>query len=82
MIFYIRALESRLLSLLGLAQKAGYVGSGEFLTEKAVKEKTAALVLVATDASENTKKMFQNLCESAFYFILQYNFTSYTTVPF
>ncbi len=55
--------ESRLLSLLGLAQKAGYVGSGEFLTEKAVKEKTAALVLVATDASENTKKMFQNLCD-------------------
>ena len=32
-------IESRLLSLLGLAQKAGYVGSGEFLTEKAVKEK-------------------------------------------
>lgn len=55
--------ENKLLSLLGLAQKAGYVSSGEFLTEKAIKEKKAALVLVAEDASDNTKKMFQNMCD-------------------
>ena len=43
------------LSLLGLAMKAGKVVSGEFATEKAVKGKTAFLVLIAEDASENTR---------------------------
>jgi len=36
--------------------------SGEFLTEKAVKERKAALVIVAEDASDNTKKMFNDMC--------------------
>ena len=49
-------------SLLGLATKAGNVVSGEFSTEKAVKEHKAALVIVADDASDNTKKMFTNMC--------------------
>ena len=45
------------LSLLGLAMKAGKVVSGEFAVEKYVKEgKSTSLVLVAEDASKNTKK--------------------------
>lgn len=32
------------------------------MTEKAVKEGTAYLVIVGEDASDNTKKMFQNMC--------------------
>ena len=36
--------------------------SGEFSTEKAVKENKAALVIVAEDASDNTKKKFNNMC--------------------
>lgn len=51
------------LSMLGLATKAGKVASGEFMTENAVKSGGAALVIVAEDASENTKKKFKNMCE-------------------
>lgn len=42
--------------------KSGNIASGEFSTEKAVKEGKAKLVLVAEDASNNTKKMFTNMC--------------------
>lgn len=54
--------QNKVLSLLGLATKAGKVASGEFSTEKAVKSGTASLVIVADDASDNTKKMFRNMC--------------------
>lgn len=42
--------------------KAGKVVSGEFSTENAVKGGRAALVIVSTEASVNTKKKFQNMC--------------------
>ena len=54
--------QNKALSLLGLATKAGKVASGEFRTEKEVKSGRAALVIVAGDASENTKKRFRNMC--------------------
>lgn len=54
---------NKALSLISLATKAGKVASGEFCTEKEVKSGTAELVIVAQDASENTKKKFQNMCE-------------------
>lgn len=54
--------EKKTLSLLGLATKAGKIASGEFQTETAVKDGTAKLVLVASDASENTKKLFRDKC--------------------
>ena len=50
------------LQLLGLAQRAGGVGSGEFMTETTVKEGKSFLVLVAKDASDNTKKHFSDMC--------------------
>lgn len=53
----------KVLSMLGIAAKAGAVASGEYQTEHAVKSGEAYLVLVANDASENTKKMFRNMCE-------------------
>ena len=53
---------NKAVSLLGLAMKAGRLVSGEFLTEKAVKTGKAALVIVAEDASDNTKKMFTDMC--------------------
>lgn len=55
--------QSKVLSYIGLATKSGNVASGEFLTEQAVKERKAKLVIVAEDASANTKKMFQNMCD-------------------
>ncbi len=55
-------MQNKVLSYVGLATKAGKIASGEFLTEKSVKEKKASLVIVADDASDNTKKMFTNMC--------------------
>ena len=54
---------SKALSMISLATKAGKTVSGEFATEKEVKTGFAELVIVATDASDNTKKKFQNMCE-------------------
>lgn len=50
------------LSYVGLGIKSRNVVCGEFLTEKAVKEGRACLVIVAEDASQNTKKNFTNMC--------------------
>ena len=44
------------LQLLSLCQKAGALVSGEFATMEAIRSETACLVLIAEDASENTKK--------------------------
>lgn len=55
--------NNKVLSLLGLATKAGKVASGEFSTEKSVKTGKGFLVLVADYASQNTKKKFQNMCD-------------------
>lgn len=52
-----------ILSLLGIAAKAGKIASGGYQTERAIKSGKAHLVIVAGDASENTKKMFRNMCE-------------------
>lgn len=54
--------NDKVLSYLGLATKAGKIQSGEFSTEKSVKSGKAALVIVASDASDNTKKKFKNMC--------------------
>lgn len=54
--------RTKVLSYIGLATKAGKLLSGEFLTEKTVKEGKAKLVIVADDSSDNTKKMFTNMC--------------------
>jgi len=54
--------RDRLLSMMGLATKAGKVKSGEFSVEKSIKEGKAFLVIVAEDASDNTKKNFTDMC--------------------
>ena len=55
--------QDRILSTISLATKAGKTVSGEFSVEKAVKEGKAKLVVVAAEASDNTKKMFENMTE-------------------
>lgn len=54
--------NKKILSLFGLAARAGKIASGEFQTETAVKSGTAFLVVVAEDASENTRKLFSDKC--------------------
>lgn len=48
--------------IISLATKAGKIKSGEFSVEKAVKEYKAYLVIIAEDASDNTKKHFTDMC--------------------
>lgn len=51
---------SRFYSLLGLCKKAGKLAGGEVAVENAIRQKTAALLILAGDASGNTKKKFKN----------------------
>ena len=55
--------SNKAFSLIGLATRAGKTVSGEFSTEKSVKSGKGFLVLAAEDASENTRKKFQNMCD-------------------
>lgn len=55
--------NKKIYSFLGLAMKAGKLASGEVQVEHAVKAGKAFLVIVAADASENTRKKFGNMCE-------------------
>lgn len=64
----------KIFSLLGLAARGRRVVSGEFMTEKAVKSGSAFLVIVSSEASDNTKKMFGNMC--AFYEVPVYFYGS------
>ena len=66
--------QNKALSMLSIATKAGSTVTGEFSTEKAVKEGRACLVVVAADASDNTKKMFSNMCE--FYHVPMYTMSN------
>ena len=54
--------QNKIYSLLGLAMRGRNLVSGEFQTEDAVKKGSAMLVIVAEDASANTKKLFPNKC--------------------
>lgn len=54
--------QDKVFSLLGLAMKAGKIVSGEFSTEKAIKTGAACYVVIAEDASDNTKKAFFDSC--------------------
>lgn len=54
--------QNRVLSMLGLAMRGRNLVSGEFQTEDAVKTGKAMLVIIAEDASANTKKLFGNKC--------------------
>ena len=55
--------RDKVLSLIGLAMKAGRCTSGETMTENETKLGRARLVIVASDASDNTKKKFRDMCE-------------------
>ncbi len=58
-------MDKKLLQFLGLCQRAGKLSSGETGVIKSIKDGTSELVIVAEDASENTKKRFN---DSAVYY--------------
>ena len=55
-------MDKRFTGMLGLATKSGGTVSGEFSVEQALKKGKVYLVIVARDASENTKKHFSDMC--------------------
>ena len=56
--------------MLSIAAKAGKIASGGFLTEKAIQEGSAQLVIISESASNNTRKKFMDKCQ--FYHIPYY----------
>lgn len=54
--------EKKIYSWLGLSMRAGKLVSGEDTTLRDVKKERVHLVLIASDASENTKKLFSDKC--------------------
>ncbi len=54
--------QDKALAMIGLAAKGGNVVSGGFSVEKAIKSKKASLVILASDASDNSKKHFSDMC--------------------
>ena len=55
--------KDRVLSMLGLAARSRNVVSGGFATEQAVRSGKACLVIIAEDASGNTRKKYSNMCD-------------------
>ncbi len=55
--------RDKALSMLGLATRSKNLVSGGFMTEQAIKSGKAYLVVIAKDASDNTKKKFSDMCE-------------------
>ncbi len=55
--------SKKVYSLLGLCMRAGKVKSGELAAMEAIRKRTAKLVIVSEDASENTTKQFTDKCK-------------------
>lgn len=55
-------MDRKIYSLLGFAQKAGKLVSGENICEKFLKQGKVFLMIVTMDASESTKSHLQCLC--------------------
>ncbi|MDR0958660.1 MAG: ribosomal L7Ae/L30e/S12e/Gadd45 family protein [Clostridiales bacterium] len=58
-------LDRKLASLLSLSRRAGKLITGESACENALRDNSAQLVIVCSDASENTKKKFS---QKTFYY--------------
>ncbi|HIW15734.1 MAG: L7Ae/L30e/S12e/Gadd45 family ribosomal protein [Acutalibacteraceae bacterium] len=58
-------MNDRLLSLLGIARKAGKLVFGRDRAAEAIAQKQAKLLLVSEDLSPKSKKEMQFLCENA-----------------
>ncbi len=54
--------RDKVLSLLGLCQRAGELSSGGFASEEAVKKGKARLMILAGDSSEASLKNYRDMC--------------------
>lgn len=53
----------KIFGMIGLAKRAGKVSTGSFICLKMIKSRRAVLVILAEDASENTKKSIKDSCK-------------------
>lgn len=53
----------KVLSMIGMAKRAGKIQTGGFICEKAVKSGVSKLIVMAGDISENSFKSIKNSCE-------------------
>ena len=53
-------MDRQISSVLSLCMKAGMLKTGDYASGKAMRAKEARLIIVADDASDNTKKRFVN----------------------
>ncbi len=58
-------MAARILSLLGFAQRAGKLVSGDAGVRAMLQKKRASLILIAADAADNTKEVFVRLSTQA-----------------
>lgn len=56
--------KQKALNLLGLAQRAGMLITGEDMVMEAIKNQKASIVIVASDSSERSMKQFKNKCNT------------------
>jgi len=54
--------NDKVLSMIGLARRAGAVGTGAFLAEKNIQSGKSEMIIVANDSADNVKKKFTNSC--------------------
>ncbi len=54
--------QNKVFSLLGIAMRGHNLVSGELQTLNAIKNGSAMLVIIAEDASDNTRKLFTDKC--------------------
>jgi len=57
-------MSNRFLTMLGMSARAGKCAFGETACLTAIRSRKAKLVLVSSDASENSKKRFRDSCLS------------------
>lgn len=68
-------IEEKKLNLLGLAQRAGFLVTGDEMVEKAMKQGKKLLVLCANDASQATQSRYQKMSQQ-YEHILEQTFSS------
>jgi len=56
--------KEKVLNLLGLAQRAGKLMSGDFLVEKMMKRQIVPLLFLASDCAANNQKKYRHLAET------------------
>lgn len=57
-------LRNKFFTMLGFAQKSGNTVMGDDLVESALKKRAVSLIIISSDASEDTKDKYIKLCES------------------